>query len=65
MRMITEKELSRLSEKIETAINELSLENTVDMPDWIIADYLAEQFESFNSLVVKNKAWHQKELGDK
>jgi hypothetical protein len=64
MRLITEKQLKAFSRKIETAINELSLENTVDIPDWVIADYMAEQFKCFNLLVINYKAVHKKDLGD-
>ena len=65
MRMITDKEKVAFSLKIETAINELSLENTVDMPDFIIADYMVKQFEAFNLLVVNYKVWHNSSLGEK
>jgi hypothetical protein len=34
--------------KVETAINELSLENCFNLPDWVIAEYLTEKLEDLH-----------------
>jgi hypothetical protein len=62
MRMITDKEKTAFRLKIEKAINELSLESTIDMPDWLIAEHMVRMFEELNLLITNTRHWeNQKE----
>jgi hypothetical protein len=51
LRPLDEKHFIRLSEKIEDAINNLGLENTVNMPDFVIAEMLTSIFEAITIAV--------------
>lgn len=48
----------QLAQKISESINSLSLENECDMPDFIIANYLVQCFESLCIAKQTNDKWH-------
>lgn len=56
---MTEKEIKKLSEKIEEAVNTLSLENYLDMPDFIIAEMLVFHLNTMIKAHNKNEEWKQ------
>lgn len=60
MREIGEKDTLRLGEKIENAVNSLSLENCLDMPDFIIGEMMAKIFAAISEAQIKNLQWHGK-----
>lgn len=45
-------------EKLAKLINEFSLENGSDTPDFILADYLADCLVSFNVTLQERKKWY-------
>tara|TARA_R100001086_G_scaffold214248_1_gene130253 strand:+ start:773 stop:979 length:207 start_codon:yes stop_codon:yes gene_type:complete len=46
IKKLRQKDIDRLALKIENAINTLSLENYLDMPDFVIGEMLANNFAS-------------------
>ena len=62
MRPIREKDVLRFQEKIEDAVNCLSLENCIDMPDFIIAECLANYFKQMCDTAYKNEVWHGRQI---
>ena len=51
--------LDRLSDDIARSVNKLSLEGCVNMPDFIIGDYLAECFKNLVTQTQNNHRWHK------
>lgn len=42
------KNKSKFEKELKALINQMSLENGSDTPDWILAEYLADCLEAFN-----------------
>ncbi len=47
--------------RIEAVINDCSMENESDTPDFILADYLKNCLEAFDRAVNARRNWHSKE----
>ena len=60
-----EKDVARLASKIEEAVNTLSLEHYLDMPDFIIGTYLAETFNNMVKARQTTAKWSGKDLKSK
>ncbi len=50
--------MTLFSRDLERLINRYSLEQASNTPDFILAHYLMNCFEAYNSAVIKNKEWH-------
>lgn len=57
---IDECKLEKLSIEIASSINRLSMENYVNMPDFLIGDYLAQCFKNLHLQVKRNEEWRSK-----
>ena len=56
---INEVKIEKLSIEIAKAVNRLSLENHVNMPDFLIGDYLAQCFRNLSIQTKRNEDWHE------
>ena len=54
--------LKRLEREIETLVNQMSLENEVDMPDFIIARHMVQSFEGLILTVNRNNEYTDTKL---
>ena len=56
--MLTIEKRDEFKRRITTLINEMSLENESDTPDFILASYLVTAFENFNLVTKARTAWY-------
>jgi len=59
MEKIISKEFKK---ELETLINKHSIENGSDTPDFILAEYLCNCLESFNSVSIQRDNWYGVDL---
>lgn len=57
-----EKDVARLASKIEEAVNTLSLEHYLDMPDFIIGTHMAETFNNMVKAKQATDRWNGRNL---
>lgn len=44
--------------ELESAINRYSVDNELNTPDFLLAEYLVQCLNNYKDIAVKNKAWH-------
>ena len=52
-------------QRLQSLINEYSLENGSDTPDFILAEYLDDCLQVFNNTLQAREKWHGREIGHK
>ena len=56
--MLRKKTTKAFEQELEKLINKHSMENTVDMPDFILASMLCSMIEAMGPSLKKNLNWH-------
>jgi hypothetical protein len=57
LKILTEPMRQKLVIEVAALINRFSLENCVDMPDFIIAQHMVDSFENLTDTVQKHRRW--------
>lgn len=57
LKVLTEPMRQKLVVEVAALINRFSLENCVDMPDFIIAQHMVDSFETFTDTIQKHRRW--------
>jgi hypothetical protein len=50
--------VERFKEEVRAAINRSSIDNELNVPDWILADYVVSNLEALQRLNQLNVKWH-------
>jgi hypothetical protein len=56
--LLTIEQRDELRRRFAGIINEMSLENLSDTPDFVLASYLVTAFENFNLVTKARTAWY-------
>ena len=56
--------IKEFKEDVESIINILGIDDYFEIPDYILADYLANQLEVLDILRNKSKEWYKKDVED-
>lgn len=63
--MITEDGTKKtFQEALENLINQYSMENGSDTPDYILAKYMNNCLENFNDIVTERETWYGRKKGE-
>ncbi|MBR3672845.1 MAG: hypothetical protein IKN65_00915 [Clostridia bacterium] len=54
--------MDNFKKEMETIINKLGIDNYFDIPDFILADYLANQLEVLDIIKTKKDKWYGKKI---
>ena len=57
----SDKKYIEFEKRLESLINELSMENDSDTPDFILAKFLTECFRNFNRMMQVREEWYGKQ----